>query len=202
MTDNEILSEVRRTIQEEAAALQKLAQRLDDAAVLKAADALLACTGKVILSGCGTSGMAAKKIAHTLSCIEIPALYMSPADAVHGDLGVLQKNDVLILISKGGNTTELLPLIPACKTKQALLIGVSENPDSAIACNADIYLEVKVDREPCRFNMLATASTLAVISLFDGLCIAMMQKKGYTRDEFAVIHPHGAVGERLLKHLN
>ncbi|MBQ8076273.1 MAG: SIS domain-containing protein [Oscillospiraceae bacterium] len=202
MTDHELLSEVKRTIQEEAEALQKLAERIDDPTVLRAADALLNCKGKVILTGCGTSGMSAKKIAHTLSCIEIPALYMSPADAVHGDLGVLQKDDILILISKGGNTVELLPLIPACKTKQAMLIAVSENPSSEIARNADIYLEVKVDREPCRFNMLATASTLAVISLFDGLCIAMMQKKGYTRDQFAVIHPHGAVGERLLHHLD
>ena len=202
MTDHELLSEVKRTIQEEAEALQKLSERIDDPTVLRAADALLNCKGKVILTGCGTSGMSAKKIAHTLSCIEIPALYMSPADAVHGDLGVLQKDDILILISKGGNTVELLPLIPACKTKQAMLIAVSENPSSEIARNADIYLEVKVDREPCRFNMLATASTLAVISLFDGLCIAMMQKKGYTRDQFAVIHPHGAVGERLLHHLD
>ena len=156
----------------------------------------------MILTGCGTSGMAAKKIAHTLSCIEIPALYMSPADAVHGDLGVLQKEDILVLISKGGKTSELLTLIPACKTKQALLIGVSENPESEIARSADIYLEVKVDREPDRFNMLATASTLAVISMFDAICIALTQLKGYTREQFAVIHPHGAVGERLLNHLD
>ena len=202
MTDQEVLSEVRRTIREEAESLQKLADRIDETSVLKAAKALQSCKGKVILTGCGTSGMAAKKIAHTLSCIEVPALYMSPADAVHGDLGVLQKDDILVLISKGGNTSELLALIPACKTKQALLIGVSENPESQIARSADIYLEVKVDREPDRFNMLATASTLAVISLFDAICIALTQLMGYTREQFAVIHPHGAVGERLLNHLD
>ena len=202
MTDQEVLSEVRRTIREEAESLQKLADRIDETSVLKAAKALQNCKGKVILTGCGTSGMAAKKIAHTLSCIEVPALYMSPADAVHGDLGVLQKDDILVLISKGGNTSELLALIPACKTKQALLIGVSENPESRIARSADIYLEVKVDREPDRFNMLATASTLAVISLFDAICIALTQMTGYTREQFAVIHPHGAVGERLLNHLD
>ena len=202
MTDQEVLSEVRRTIQEEAESLQKLADRIDETSVLKAAKALQNCKGKVILTGCGTSGMAAKKIAHTLSCIEVPALYMSPADAVHGDLGVLQKDDILVLISKGGNTSELLALIPACKTKQALLIGVSENPESQIARSADIYLEVKVDREPDHFYMLATASTLAVISLFDAICIALTQLMGYTREQFAVIHPHGAVGERLLNHLD
>lgn len=202
MTDREVLSEVRRTIKEEAESLQKLADHFDEASVLKVTDALQNCRGKVILTGCGTSGMAAKKIAHTLSCIEIPALYMSPADAVHGDLGVLQKEDILVLISKGGKTSELLTLIPACKTKQALMIGVSENPESEIARSADIYLEVKVDREPDRFNMLATASTLAVISMFDAICIALTQLKGYTREQFAVIHPHGAVGERLLNHLD
>ena len=110
----------------------------------------------------------------------------------------MQEEDVLILISKGGNTQELVNLIPACRTKQALLIGVSENPDSAIAREADIYLRVKVAREPCRFNMLATASTLAVISVFDSICIALMQMTGYTREQFAVIHPGGAVGDRLL----
>ena len=156
------------------------------------------CRGKVILSGCGTSAMAAKKIAHSLNCIEIPALFLTPSDAVHGGLGVLQEEDVLILISKGGNTQELVNLIPACRTKHALLIGVSENPDSAIAREADIYLRVKVAREPCRFNMLATASTLAVISVFDSICIALMQMTGYTREQFAVIHPGGAVGDRLL----
>ena len=162
MTDREVLSEVRRTIREEAESLQKLADRFDEASVLKVTDALQNCRGKVILTGCGTSGMAAK----------------------------------------GGKTSELLTLIPACKTKQALLIGVSENPESEIARSADIYLEVKVDREPDRFNMLATASTLAVISMFDAICIALTQLKGYTREQFAVIHPHGAVGERLLKHLD
>ena len=93
-------------------------------------------------------------------------------------------------------------LIPACKTKSALLIGVSENPESVIAGQADIYLKVKVEQEPCRFNMLATASTLAVIATFDAICIALMQMTDYTREQFAVIHPGGAVGERLLSKRN
>ena len=201
MTDQEMISEVERVIRAEAEELLKLSERFDKKAVLKTADALQNCRGKVVLAGCGTSGQAAKKIAHTLCCIEIPAVYMCPADAVHGELGLLQEGDVLILISKGGNTEELVTLIPACKTKKALLIGVSENPESAIAKNADIYLEIKTDREPDPFNMLATASTLAVISLFDGICIALAQRKGFTRDQFAVIHPHGAVGARLLNNL-
>ena len=198
MTEQEILSEINRCLTMEAESIAALRQTLDQEAVLAAAKALMNCKGKVILSGCGTSAMAARKVAHSLSCIEIPALFLSPADAVHGALGVLQQEDILILISKGGNTQELVNLIPACKTKGALLIGVSENPESVIAGQADIYLKVKVEQEPCRFNMLATASTLAVIATFDAICIALMQMTGYTREQFAVIHPGGAVGERLL----
>lgn len=198
MTDSEILSEVKRSIAMEAESVRRLSEELDGQQVLDTARALMNCRGKVILSGCGTSAMAAKKIAHSLNCIEIPALFLTPSDAVHGGLGVLQEEDILILISKGGGTEELVRLIPACRTKKALLIGVSENPQSVIAQNADIYLRVKVEQEPCRFNMLATASTLAVISMFDSICIALMQMTGYTREQFAVIHPAGAVGERLL----
>ena len=198
MTDQEILSEINRCLTMEAESIAQLRQTLEQEAVLAAANALMNCKGKVILSGCGTSAMAARKVAHSLSCIEIPALFLSPADAVHGALGVLQREDILILISKGGNTQELVNLIPACKTKGALLIGVSENPESVIAGQADIYLKVKVEQEPCRFNMLATASTLAVIATFGAIGIALMQMTGYTREQFAVIHPGGAVGERLL----
>jgi len=201
MTEQEILSEINRCLTMEAESIARLWQTLEQEAVLAVAKALMNCKGKVILSGCGTSAMAARKVAHSLSCIEIPALFLSPADAVHGALGVLQKEDILVLISKGGNTQELVNLIPACKTKGALLIGVSENPESVIAGQADIYLKVKVEQEPCRFNMLATASTLAVIATFDAVCIALMQMTGYTREQFAVIHPGGAVGERLLNKL-
>ena len=190
MNDREILAEVSRSMTMEADELRALTSELDGEKVVAVAKALMNCRG--------TSAMAAKKIAHSLNCIEIPALFLTPSDAVHGGLGVLQEEDVLILISKGGNTQELVNLIPACRTKHALLIGVSENPDSAIAREADIYLRVKVAREPCRFNMLATASTLAVISVFDSICIALMQMTGYTREQFAVIHPGGAVGDRLL----
>ncbi len=198
MNDRDFFSEINRCLKMEAEAIARLPEELNQNVVISVAKALMNCKGKVILSGCGTSAMAAKKIAHSLSCIEIPALFLSPADAVHGALGVLQQEDILILISKGGNTGELLSLISACKSKGALLISVSENPDSVLAKQADIYLKVKVEQEPCRFNMLATASTLAVIATFDAICITLMQMTGYTREQFAVIHPGGAVGERLL----
>lgn len=192
------ISEIKRCIAIESQQLAQLESSLEEEALLSVVEALRACKGKIIASACGTSAMAARKIVHSLSCVEMPALFLSPADAVHGGLGVLQEEDILLLISKGGNTQELFPLISACKTKKALLIGVSENDSSTIAKQADIYLKIKVEREPCRFNMLATASTLAVISVFDAICLALMQITGYSREQFAVIHPGGAVGKRLL----
>jgi KpsF/GutQ family protein len=198
MEDEEILSEFRRAVSVEAESVRKQADSVDERALLQTVKAFAGCKGRILLSGCGTSAAAAKKIAHTLCCIEQPAAFLTPSDAVHGGLGLLQKGDILVLISKGGNTSELCRLIPACKTKGAILVAVTENPESQIAQAADIMLKVKVDREPCPFNMLATASTLAVISVFDAICIALMQYKGYTREQFAVIHPGGAVGDRLL----
>ena len=198
MLRNEIVSEIQRSLQIEAESIAALSRDLDMDSMVAVAEAIANCTGRVVLSACGTSAMAAKKIAHSLNCIERPALFLTPSDAVHGGLGVLQPGDLLILISKGGNTGELTRLIPACKVKGAKLIGVSENPESTIAREADIYLKVRVEKEPCRFNMLATASTLAVISTFDSICIALMQMTGYTREQFAIIHPAGAVGDRLL----
>lgn len=198
MDDTQIISEIGRTLEMEAASVLKLKETLNRGAMLAALKAIAECKGKIVISGCGTSAMAAKKAVHSLNCIECPALFLTPSDAVHGGLGVLQKEDILILVSKGGNTSELVSLIRACRTKGAMLIGVTENPESEIGRAADLLLMVKVDREPCRFNMLATASTLAVIAAFDSICIALMQYKGYTREQFAVIHPGGAVGDRLL----
>lgn len=197
---NEIISEVMRTIEIEAEAIKALMNSIDQEAVKNVVKAIANCRkgNKVIITGCGTSAMAAKKAVHSLNCIECPAAFLTPSDAVHGGLGLLQKDDVFILISKGGNTQELVNLIPACRTKDALLIGVTENEDSVIGREADILLKIKVEKEPCRFNMLATASTLAVISVFDAICIALMQYTNYTREQFAVIHPNGAVGDRLL----
>jgi len=159
------------------------------------------CRGRILTTGCGTSAAAARKIAHSLCCIERPAAFLNPSDAVHGALGLVQSGDVVVAISKGGGTRELLNLLPACKTKNAYLIAVTENPGSPLAVAADLILRVRVEREPDPFNMLATASTLAVIAVFDAVCIALMHLTGYTREQFAVIHPSGAVGARLQQHV-
>lgn len=199
MESNGLWNSVNNTLAVEADSISRLAASLDREAVLKVISLIGDCKGKVVIAGCGTSAAAAKKAAHSLCCVERPAVYMNPADAVHGALGLLQKEDVFILISKGGNTRELLSMIPACRTKGAKLIGVTENPESALAQESDVLLRIKVEKEPCPFNMLATASTMAVIAVFDAICIALMQYTNYTREQFAVIHPGGAVGDRLLR---
>ena len=186
----------------EVGAVAALSTVVDPEAFRRCVAALADCRGRILTTGCGTSAAAAKKIAHSLCCIERPAAFLSPSDAVHGGLGLVQPGDVVIAISKGGGTRELLNLVPACKTKLAFLIAVTENPDSPLARVADLLLRVKVEREPDPFNMLATASTLAVIAVFDAVCIALMHVTGYTREQFAVIHPGGAVGARLQQHVH
>ena len=182
----------------EAASVRRLRETIDPAAFTQCVKAIAECQGRVLIAGCGTSAAAARKIAHSLCCIERPALFLAPGDAMHGGLGLAQPADIAILISKGGNTREIVNLLPPLKAKHVPIIGVTENPDSSVGRAADLLLRVKVEREPDEFNMLATASTMAVIAVFDAICIALMKVTGYTRSQFAVIHPGGAVGERLL----
>ncbi len=190
---------VKQTLLAEAQAIAELPARVDMNAVERSVEALATCRGRVVTSGCGTSAAAAKKIAHTLCCVGCPALFLSPADAVHGGLGVVQTGDVVIAISKGGGTREIVSMLDVFSAKKTTLIGVTENTDSVLARYSTIVLRVKVEREPDEFNMLATASTMAVIAVFDAICVALMKRTGYTREQFALIHPGGAVGERLLK---
>jgi D-arabinose 5-phosphate isomerase GutQ len=197
LTRDEIARYVDSTLAIESESVARLRTDLDLGAVAKCVEVLAGCSGKVITTGCGTSAAAAKKIAHSLNCIERPALFLTPSEAVHGGLGVVQGGDVVIAISKGGNTLEIANMLPAIKTKMAYLIGVTENGDSVLGTQADLWLRVIVAAEPDEFNMLATASTLAVIATFDAICVALMRCTKYTREQFAVIHPGGAVGERL-----
>lgn len=182
----------------EADSLRRLERVVDRAAFDRCVAVLAACRGKILTAGVGTSAAAARKIAHSLCCIDRPALFLSPGDGVHGGLGAVRSDDVVIAISKGGGTREIVQLLEAVRAKGACLIGVTERAESVLAQRSDLVLRVAVAREPDAFNMLATASTLAVIAVFDAVCIALMEVTGYTRAQFAVIHPGGAVGDRLL----
>lgn len=194
-----IRDSVINTWQSESREIARLQETVDQEVLEKIIKAIDECQGRIILTGCGTSAMAARKIVHSLNVIDIPALYLNPSDAVHGGLGALQSQDIIIFISKGGNTGELTAFLDNARSKGALIITVSENPDSVLAQGSDIFLKVAIEREPDRFNMLATASTMAVIAVFDAVCIALMELKDLSREEFALNHPGGAVGERLLK---
>ncbi len=180
----------------EAQSIAKLGRTIDGRA-LSAAATLIGSARRTVLTGAGTSGQAAKKIAHTLSCIEVPSLYVNPADAMHGGMGVVQEGDVAVLISKGGDTREIVDLIPALRHKRIPIVGVTERADSGVGRAARVLLCVSVEREPDRLNMLATASTMAVIAVFDALAVVLMEERGFSPEQFLAIHPGGAVGDRL-----
>lgn len=182
----------------EAAEVNALSKSIDNNQLLKLIDAISECKGKVITTGCGTSGVAAGKIAHTLCCIDNPALFLPPAEALHGGLGVAQKEDIIILVSKGGNSTEIDSILESCKKKGVFSVAVTENPDTYLAQNSDLKLIIKVEKEPDKFNMLATSSTLAVIAVFDAISIILAEHKGYTKEQFLCNHPGGDVGMRLV----
>lgn len=183
-----------------AQVLHQLQGNVDPASFTKAVEVLAGCRGRIAVAGVGTSSAAARKIAHTLSCIERPAFFLPPGDAVHGGLGAVQPGDVAILISKRGGTREIINLLPALKTKRVYIIAVTENEASILARQSDQLLKIKVEREGDDFNMLATTSTMAVIAVFDAVCVTLIKLTGYTREQFAVIHPGGAVGDRLRGH--
>lgn len=202
MDREQIFEQVKYVWTTEAASVENLKNTVDLQAVASVIELIAGCKnnkGRVLTAGVGTSGAAAKKIAHSLSCVEIPAFFLSPADGVHGALGALQSDDVVIAISKGGGTEEIMKIVPAVKAKGAKLIGITENENSGLAEASDLLIKVKVDKEPDPFNMLATASTMAVIAVFDAIAISLMYYTGYKKEQFAVIHPGGAVGERLIK---
>lgn len=192
-----VMDSIRGTIQKEAEELVYIKSTLDKGQTEAVLQAILKCKGKVIISGCGTTAMTARKIVHTLCCVNCPALFLVPSDAVHGGLGVVQKEDVVILLSKGGETGEINGMIESVQTKGALLIAVTEKEESEIAQRCDLLLRIKVREEPDDFNMLATSSALAVIAVFDAIAIVISRLQGYTREEFVTIHPGGNVGNRL-----
>ena len=154
-----------------------------------------------IVAGCGTAGQAGKRIAHTLSVVEIPAFFLSPADSIHGGMGAMQQGDILVLISKSGNTQEILNYLPAAQKKGLTVIGVTENEESKLGKAADIVLKIKIDREPDEWGIVSSASTLCFISAFDAIAFTAMEETGYTKEEFYLIHTGGGVGEILKKEL-
>lgn len=158
---------------------------------------VLANAPRIAASGCGHSGICCQHFAHLMCCIERPARFISPAEAVHGASGFLQKGDVMLLASRGGKTAELLPILSICKQKSVIVIAATENLDSPLAKGADIVLQTLVTREVDRFNAQGTTSFTVLSVLFDALQAALIEETGFVNEQFALIHPGGAVGERL-----
>lgn len=154
---------------------------------------------KVILAGCGTAGTAARRIAHTLSVVEIPALFLSPADSVHGGFGVIQAGDVVVLVSKSGNTEEIVQYVSVAHAKGATTVAVTENKESKIGRACNLTLVVKVDREPDKWGLVSSGSMLAVIAAFDAITLTSIEHTGFTKEQFYLIHTGGGVGDILGK---
>ncbi|MEN4920751.1 KpsF/GutQ family sugar-phosphate isomerase [Achromobacter spanius] len=194
------LASARRTLQIESQGLQDLSARLDDS-FTQVVDLLLACRGRVVVSGIGKTGHIARKIAATLASTGTPAFFVHAAEAVHGDLGMITRDDVLIAISYSGAGEELLTILPVVRRMGAGLVAITGNPQSELARQADIHLDASVAQEACPLNLAPTASTTAALALGDALAVACLEARGFGPQDFARSHPGGALGRRLLTHV-
>lgn len=182
----------------ESESIRQTGKTIDPAALEKAAE-LLAAAPRIAATGCGHSGIAARHFAHLMCCVERPARFLSPAEAVHGGLGFLQDGDVLVWASRGGATDELLPIVRIAKERGAFVIGVTEKQASPLAAQSDVVLAIRVTKECDPENCQGTTSFAVTSAVFDALQTAVIIQTGFGQEKFAVIHPGGAVGKRLNK---
>jgi arabinose-5-phosphate isomerase len=195
-----LLALARRVLAIEADAVQKISARLD-ASFARAVALILACHGRVIVSGIGKSGHVGRKIAATMASTGTPAYFVHAAEAVHGDLGMITQEDVLIALSNSGENDELLTIVPLVKRQGGKLIAITGKPDSPLAREADVHLDAHVDEEACPLNLAPTASTTAALALGDALAVALLDARGFGAEDFARSHPGGALGRKLLTHV-
>jgi arabinose-5-phosphate isomerase len=188
----------REVLETEATAVRSLADHLDER-FDRAVELLGACSGRVVCTGMGKSGIVMKKIAATLSSTGTPALFLHPAEAVHGDLGMIVPGDVVLAASYSGTTEELIRLVETVKRLGVPLIVMTANAASPLARHADLHLSVAIDREACPLGLAPTASTTATLALGDALAMAVLEARGFTREDFALLHPAGQLGKRLLR---
>ncbi len=192
----QVVSRARAVIAAEAAAVSALSERLD-ARFVDAVHRVLECKGRVITTGVGKAGAVARKMAATLASTGSPALYMHPAEGQHGDLGMVTPDDVVIALSYSGASDEVLRLLPSISRIGAFLIGMVGNPDSALGRASSLILDVSVSAEACPLGLAPTTSVVAMLALGDALALAAMEARGFTREDFALYHPAGALGRRL-----
>lgn len=188
----------RRVLQIEAEAVRALADRLDER-FARALELLATCRGKIVVTGMGKSGIVCRKIAATLSSTGSPAVFLHAAEAAHGDAGVFVKGDTVVALSHSGETEEVLRLLPIIKRLALPLVAITGNLASSLARAADVALDVSVAEEACPLGLVPTASTTAALALGDALAVALLERRGFRAEDFAVLHPAGALGRRFLR---
>ena len=195
---NEAIKQAKQAFEIEYECIKEMQNYFDEDAYSKAVE-LLKNAQRIGASGCGHSGIICQHFAHLMCCIERPAKAISPAEAVHGGMGFLQKDDVMVFASRGGKTKELLPILDICKQKGVKVITITENLESPLAISADVVLKQFVNRETDKYNAQGTTSSTALCMIFHALQTALIEETDYQNEQFALIHPGGAVGERLNK---
>lgn len=192
-----ILEEAKKVIRIEAEALLALAETINGE-FERAVKLILASRGRVVVTGMGKSGLIGQKIASTMASTGTPAFFLHPGEAIHGDLGMIIKGDVVIAISNSGETEEVIRILPVIKRLGASLIAVAGNPASTLAKAGDIFLDISVKEEACPLGLAPTASTTATLAMGDALAVALLQQRGFKAEDFALFHPGGALGKRLI----
>jgi arabinose-5-phosphate isomerase len=192
------LDTAKRVLRIEAEALTELIQRLD-ARFERAVEILLACKGRVVVIGMGKSGLIGRKIAATFSSTGTPSVFLHPAEAVHGDLGMLMRDDVALAVSYGGETAEIVALLETIKRLGLRMIALTGYPRSTIAAASDAVLDVSVKEEACSLNLAPTASTTAAMAMGDALAVSLLERRGFSSGDFAALHPGGRLGKKLLR---
>ncbi|HSY30642.1 MAG TPA: KpsF/GutQ family sugar-phosphate isomerase [Verrucomicrobiae bacterium] len=188
----------RRVLRIEAQAIQDVLARLD-ASFERAVDVLFACKGRVVVSGMGKSGLIGRKISATFSSTGTPSFFLHPAEALHGDLGMLARGDALLAVSYSGETEEIVRLLEALKRLEISLVTLTGKTDSALAQASDVVLDVSVKEEACSLNLAPTASTTVAMAVGDALAVALLERRGFQPDDFAALHPAGRLGSKLLR---
>jgi len=201
LSPDEAISLAKRVLDIEARAVQELAHRLDHS-FTEALQIILECRGRIVVSGIGKSGHIARKLASTLASTGTPAFFVHPAEASHGDLGMITRDDVLIALSNSGESGELLVIVPIIKREGAKLISITGNPESSLAREADTHLDASVSEEACPLGLAPTASTTAALALGDALAVALLDARGFDEKDFARSHPGGRLGRQLLTHVD
>ena len=204
-TRERTLKLARDTLTIEAAALQNMRDRLEGAnadALVHAVELLHACKGRIVVSGIGKSGHIARKIAATFASTGSPAFFVHPAEASHGDLGMVTRDDVFVALSNSGETEELLTIVPIVKRTGAKLIALTGAPKSALAKLADAHLDTSVEKEACPLNLAPTSSTTAALAMGDALAVALLDARGFQAEDFLRSHPGGRLGRKLLTHVS